>query len=141
MAKIRMALSRAVASKAEMYGFPLIVWSSGAVQVHRFGVPDILSVVAFASGALLAMAIVIGVTCRGYLVRLPARDPSVRAFGGIHVVSVLGSIVAGWAMALIGWGASAFFLASLTTVLVFEGLLSVELHLAAETGKGKEDGE
>jgi hypothetical protein len=129
---LQTALSRALASKAEMYGFPLIVWSSGALQSHRFGIPGLGEVLAYAGGALVAMAIVILVTCRSLRCALPKRDPSVRAFGGIHVVSVMGSIVAGWAAAraLEGW--LAFFVASLATILAFEVLLSAELHLAAE---------
>ena len=124
-------LSRAVASKAEMYGFPLIVWSCGALQVHRFGMPGILGVLAFGGGALVAMTIVIGVTCGGFSRSLPKRDPSVRAFGGIHVVSVLGSVVMGWAVTLPLRHTLAFFVASLVTVIAFEVLLSIELHLAA----------
>lgn len=131
------ALSRAVASKAEMYGFPLIIWSSGAVQVHRFGVPGIVGIIAFCGGTLVAMAIAIGVTCRGFTCALPKRDPTVRAFGGIHVVSVIGSIVAGWAVTLPLHGDLAFFVGSLVTVLAFEALLTLELHLAADR-KGKQ---
>ena len=132
MSTLQAALSRALASKAEMYGFPLIVWSSGALQSHRFGVPGLGGVLAYAGGALVAMAIMILVTCRSFRCPLPKRDPSVRAFGGIHVVSVLGSIVAGWAAARMLEGWLAFFVASLVTILVFEVLLSAELHLAAE---------
>ena len=36
------ALGRAVASKAGVYGFPLIIWSSGGLQVHRFGMPGMV---------------------------------------------------------------------------------------------------
>ncbi len=136
MSTFRAALSRALASKAEMYGFPLIVWSSGALQSHRFGVPGVEGVLAFAGGALVAMAVVIVVTCRGLTCPLPKRDPSIRAFGGIHVISVLGSIVCGWAVALAVSGWVAFFVSALVTVLVFEGLLSVELHVAA-SGAGR----
>lgn len=84
--EIQKALSRAVASKAEMYGFRPIIWSSGALQVHRFGVPGIAGVIA--------------VTCRGFSGILPKGDRTVRVFGGMHVLSVMGSIVAGWAAAL-----------------------------------------
>jgi hypothetical protein len=115
-----------------MYGFPLIIWSAGAAQIHRFGVPGILGILAFAAGALVAMAIAIGVTCRGFSSPLPGRDPSVKARGGVHVVSVLGGIVAGWAVTLPVRSSLAFFLGSLVTVLVFEALLSLELHLAAD---------
>ena len=137
MSELQTALSRALASKAEMYGFPLIVWSSGALQIHRFGVPGISGVIAYAGGALVAMALMILITCRGFLRPLPKRDPTVRAFGGIHVVSVLGSIVAGWAVARAVHGWLAFFVASLVTILVFEALLSAELHLAAERKNDK----
>jgi len=78
------------------------------------------------------MAFVIAVTCRGLSGTLPKRDPSVRAFGGIHVLSVLGSIVAGWAVTLPLRGDFAFFLGSLVTVLAFEVLLTLELHIAAD---------
>jgi hypothetical protein len=122
-----------------MYGFPLIIWSSGAVQVHRFGVPGILGIIAYCGGGLVAMAVVIGITCRGFSSALPKRDPSVRAFGGIHVLSVIGSIVAGWAATLPLRGSLAFFVGSLVTVVVFEGLLTLELHLAADR-KGKRAG-
>ena len=88
-------LSRAVASKAEMYGFPLIIWPSGGLQVHRFGMPDIVGVFCFWGGALLAMTIVVAVCCRGCSGPLPKRDPSIHAFGGIHVLSVLRSATIG----------------------------------------------
>ena len=132
MNEFQRALSRAVASKAEMYGFPLIIWSPGALQVHRFGVPGIVGIIAFCGGVLVVMAFVIAVTCRGLSGTLPKRDPSVRAFGGIHVLSVLGSIVAGWAVTLPLRGDFAFFLGSLVTVLAFEVLLTLELHIAAD---------
>jgi hypothetical protein len=131
MNNIRQALSRAVASKAEMYGFPLIIWSSGALQVHRFGMPGIGGVLAFCGGALAAMILVIAVTCRGFLNVLPKRNSSLRAFGGIHVVSVMGSAVAGWAVTLPLNQSAAFFVASFATVVTFEVLLSIELHVAA----------
>ncbi len=63
------ALGRAVASKAEMYGFPFIVWSSGGLQVHRFGMPGMLG-----GGALVGMAVVVAVTCRGLSRPLPQRE-------------------------------------------------------------------
>lgn len=44
MSTFQTALSWAPASKAEMYGFPLIVWPSGALQSHRFGVPGSRSI-------------------------------------------------------------------------------------------------
>ena len=138
MSEIQNALSRAVASKAEMYGFPLIIWSSGGLQVHRFGMPGIVGVMAFAGGALVSMAVVIAIACRGFMRPLPRRESSVRAFGGIHVVSVLGSVVAGWAVAMVVRGAIAFFLASLVTVFVFEMLLTLELFVAA--GKARRKG-
>ena len=125
------ALGRAVASKAEMYGFPLIVWSSGGLQVHRFGMPGILGVLAFAGGALVSMALVVAITCRGLTCPLPQRESSVRAFGAIHVISVFGSVIAGWAVAMVAQGTVAFFLASLVTVFVFEMLLALELLVAA----------
>jgi hypothetical protein len=124
-------LSRAVASKAEMYGFPLIVWSAGALQSHRFGIPGVLEVLGFASGALVAMTIVVALACGGFKGLLPERDSSIRAFGAVHVVSVLGSVIIGWAVALVARGPLAFFLASCATVLVFEILVSLELHAAA----------
>jgi hypothetical protein len=129
------ALERAVASKAEMYGFPLIIWSSGGLQVHRFGMPGLLGVLAFAGGALVSMAVVVAITCRGITRPLPQRESPVRAFGAIHVASVLGSIVAGWAVALVSQGLVAFFLASLVTVFVFEMLLSLELLAAADKSR------
>jgi len=125
------ALGRAVASKAEMYGFPLIVWSSGGLQVHRFGMPGIVGVLAFAGGALVSMALVVAITCRGLTCPLPQRESSVRAFGAIHVISVFGSVIAGWAVAMVAQGTVAFFLASLVTVFVFEMLLALELLVAA----------
>ena len=134
------ALGRAVASKAEMYGFPLIVWSSGGLQVHRFGMPGMLGVLAFAGGALVGMAVVVGITCRGFSRPLPQRDASIRAFGAIHVVSVLGSVLAGWAGAMVAHGSWAFFLASLVTVFVFEMLLSLELYAAAGRPAGRRRG-
>ena len=133
------ALGRAVASKAEMYGFPLIVWSSGGLQVHRFGMPGMVGVLAFAGGALVSMALVVAITCRGLTCPLPQRNTSVRAFGAIHVVSVLGSVVAGWAVATVAHGAIAFFLSSLVTVFVFEMLLSLELYVAANRGPNQSE--
>jgi hypothetical protein len=127
----RLALSHAVASKAEMYGFPLVVWSSAAVQAHRFGVPDLVSALLFVLGALAAMAAVIAVASRGLTRCLPARQSVIRAFGGIHVVSVLGAILCGWGAARpIMRGSLAFFVASFVTVVVFESLLSLELLLS-----------
>jgi hypothetical protein len=114
-----------------MYGFPLIVWSSGSLQAHRFGSPGIVEVLAFACGALAAMVLVVALACGGLMGPLPQRDSSVRAFGAVHVLSVLGSLVAGWAFAFLASGFLAFFLASFATVLVFEVLLSIELHTAA----------
>jgi hypothetical protein len=132
MSGFQQALGRAVASKAEMYGFPLIVWSAGGLQVHRFGMPGIVGVLAFAGGALVSMAMVVGITCRGFACLLPERESSVRAFGAIHVVSVFGSVIAGWAVAMVAQGSVAFFLASLVTVFVFEMLLTLELLIAAD---------
>jgi hypothetical protein len=126
------ALGRAVASKAEMHGFPLIVWSAGGLQVHRFGMPGIVGVLAFAGGALVSMAVVVAITCRGFACLLPERESSVRAFGAIHVISVFGSVIAGWAVAMVARGPAAFFLASLVTVFVFEMLLTLELLIAAD---------
>jgi hypothetical protein len=131
MGLLRTALSRSVVSKAEMYGFPLIVWSSGSLQAHRFGSPGIVEVVAYVCGALAAMMLVVALACGGLTGPLPQRDLSVRAFGAVHVLSVLGSVVAVWAVALITRGFLAFFLASFATILVFEVLLSIELHTAA----------
>ena len=77
------------------------------------------------------MAVVIAIACRGFMRPLPRRESSVRAFGGIHVISVLGSVVAGWAVAMVAQGTIAFFLASLVTVFAFEMLLTLELFVAA----------
>ena len=76
------ALGRAVASKAGVYGFPLIIWSSGGLQVHRFGMRGMVGVLAFAGGGLVSMAVVVAISCRGLTCPLPPRSTSVRAFRG-----------------------------------------------------------
>jgi hypothetical protein len=124
-----------------MYGFPLIVWSSGGLQVHRFGMPGIGGVLAYAGGALAAMTIVVVLACGGLSACLPKRDPSLRAFGGIHIVSVLGSVIIGWAVALPADGVLAFLLSSFVTVVIFEVLLSLELHMAAGRSAGRSEDE
>jgi hypothetical protein len=107
--------------------------------------PGLIGVLAFAGGALVSMTAVITISCRGLTCPLPRHESSVRAFGGIHFVSVLGSVVAGWAVSLVARGTLAFFLASLVTVFVFEMLLTLELFAAAgkpaDTGRDKGEGD
>jgi hypothetical protein len=51
------AFGTVVAASAAPYGYTVSIWSSGAVLMHRRGVPDVFDVFLFAIGALSGFAV------------------------------------------------------------------------------------
>jgi hypothetical protein len=55
----RGALATAVSSEAKAYGFIVVVWTSGAVQLATHGEPGVGGALSFLGGVLAAMAVVV----------------------------------------------------------------------------------
>jgi hypothetical protein len=126
----RLALRAAVASGSKTYGFTLVIWSTGALTVSRHGVPTAVEALAYLGGALAGMAVIV-IVCFGRW-RATWSDVGLvrRAYGAIHLVSVLAAVLIGWMAAALVSGAPAFALASFAAVVVYNLLLALEVGLS-----------
>jgi hypothetical protein len=122
------SLRAAVGGETKSYGFALVVWGTGALsEAHHEGLTQ-LDAAAFIGGVLSAMAVVILVTFGGP--NEPQRAPTLNrnAVGAIHLLSVVGGLIAAWAItSTIDSAAWAYLVSGLVAILVYQLLLGLEI--------------
>jgi hypothetical protein len=129
--KWKRALTGAVSTEAQAYGFAITTWCSGAFLLYEHGNPTPPRIFAFAGGALAAMTLAILLGIGGPRGRLRP-PPPLRAHGAMHPFSVFGAVLSEWPIAAAVPGVYAFFVGPFAAVLVYQLLVSVELALATD---------
>ena len=87
-AAYRSALRAAVAASAAPYGYTLTIWTSGAVLSHARGIPSAADALLFLVGAVVAYALVGGLTLGGVPKRLAPEPAHSVIWGSLHLFSV-----------------------------------------------------
>lgn len=129
-APYRLGLRAAVASSSKAYGFTLVIWSTAALTVSHHGIPKAGEAFAFLGGALAAMATIILASFGGWRATFSDIGLVRRAYGAIHLVSVVVAVLIGWLAATLLDGAAAFAAASFGAVLAYNLLLALEVALS-----------
>jgi hypothetical protein len=85
----RSHLQTAVANSAAPYGYTLTIWTSGAVATHARGIPSAWEALLFLGGAVCGFALTAALAYgRPSEILVPREHPSVRLWGGFHLISV-----------------------------------------------------
>lgn len=127
----RRSLKSVLSSEAKVYGFTLVIWSTGALTTAEHGTPGRLDVIAFAVGALVAVGLIILVCFGGPAATLASTTLRRYTFGAVHIGSVAVAILAAWGIAAaIHRAAPAFLAASFSAALVYQLLLGAEVALS-----------
>lgn len=112
------------------YGFTLIIWTTGALAFAEHGLPRAEDALAFLGGALVGMALIVTLSFGGLRSTWADIGLVQRAYGAIHVVSVVAAVLAGWLVAALLPGLVAFLGASLVAVVVYNLVFAVEVALS-----------
>lgn len=125
----RSALRAVIASESRAYGFTLIVWGTGALAIHRHGLPDSTGTVAYLGG-LLGGIVLVALMAFGdpHATWRPSAESRRYAGGMIHLASVSGAVAAGWlsaALVVPTW--PAFLSAGASASIVYQLVLAVEV--------------
>ena len=126
----RLALRAAVASGAKAYGFTLVIWTTAALVVSQHGIPRAGEAFAYLGGALAGMAAIIVACFGGWRATWSDVGLVRRAYGAIHVGSVLAAVLVGWLASAVLSGALAFSVASFGAVVTYNLLLALEVALS-----------
>lgn len=128
----------AVSASAAPYGYTLTIWTSGAVTIHALGTPNVWRALLFVAGAVLGFAAVAAVAHGSPDQTFADRDlQAIRVWGGFHIVSVGGAVVA--AALLAGWpgGIVAWLLIGCAATVIY--LLGVAAQFTAAESVGAAD--
>jgi hypothetical protein len=126
----RLALRAAVAGGSKAYGFTLVIWTTAALTVSRHGIPGDGEAFAFLGGALAGMATIVIVSFGGWRARWSDVGLVRRAYGAIHLVSVIAAVLIGWLASTLLSGAPAFAVSSFAAVVVYNLLLALEVAVS-----------
>jgi hypothetical protein len=111
-ARFASGLHLALERIAMPYGYTLTIWSSGAMLLHRHGLPSPGDVFLFIGGSGAAVLTLTVVARRRRLVPMPADTSRLQLTGALQVLSIVAAVgVAGLAASMPGaaaWAAASF---------------------------------
>jgi hypothetical protein len=87
-ARYKSALRATIAASAGPYGYTLTIWTTGAVLSHARGIPGSPQALLFVVGAVVAYALVGGLTFGGYSEQLVPEPSRALVWGDLHLFSV-----------------------------------------------------
>lgn len=132
-------MASALRAGAKAYGFTLVIWTTGALAISEQGVPRASEALAYLGGALLGMALIVAASFGG--LRSTSGDVGLvrRAYGAIHVLSVVAGVLTGWLLAAVLDGVLSFLAASFAAVVIYN-LLALEVAFSIVDALGIGDG-
>jgi hypothetical protein len=134
-------LGAALGASAGPYGYALTVWTTGAVLIRAFGVPNPLGAFLFVVGAVVAFAFV-GLLAFGSMARhFDEKSEEDLIWGSLHLLSVgaaiaMAALVARYLGGLVAWPVGSFSAAT-AYFLVLDAESSVAYwweHRTRDTG-------
>lgn len=117
MREYRRNLRAALGASAGPYGYTLTVWTTGAVLIHAFGVPNPLGAFLFVVGAVVAFAVV-GMFAFGSMARhFDEKSEEDLVWGSLHLLSVgaaigMAALATRYLGGLVAWPVGSFLAAT-----------------------------
>jgi hypothetical protein len=136
---LRRSLRSSVALSTAPYGYTLTIWACGAIGIERLGRPDLLDVLLFMAGAVLAF-LAIELFAYGSLAWRVALGPppDVTIWGSAHWISAGLAIVAAWGTDHLVHHAGGWALSGLLATGVYLLLNAIQTTIArAQTERGR----
>ncbi len=133
MTSFRRSLRMAVGAEGRAYGFTLTIWGTGALGLHELGPPVPSEAFSYIGGAIVGMSLVLFLAFGDIRKRFDPTEPPTRAFGVVHIISVLCALFAGWFCLRTFDGPVAWFAGSLAAVFIHQLFLALETMAASST--------
>jgi hypothetical protein len=128
----RRALRAVVAGQSRAYGFTLVIWTTGAFALADEGVPTHEDALAYLVGAVAGIAVIVLVAFGDLRASWGDLSFDRRAYGAIHLISVLAGVGCGAAALALVDGVLAFFLGPFVAVVVFDLVMALEVILSVD---------
>lgn len=125
-------LRTAIGVSGGPYGYTLATWTTGAVLVHKDGLPNTLDALLFMAGAVFAFALVGTIAFGGINARFREEPRQSALWGNFHFLSVGLAICAAALLAHLVRGVFAWPLTSCASTAVYLLVLGAELAMADE---------
>ena len=128
-----------VGRESTTFGFSVLVTAVFGLLATTEGSPDVLRVFLYAVGACASFTALEGLLSRGFRAPMPQHRTRVQAVGtSLNLLSVVGGLAAGWAVAAAMTHAAVWVLSPFVAAVVYLLLESLETalgeHLAARSG-------
>ena len=121
-----------LAQESRAYGFTIAFWGSGALLIKQFGLPSMLEIVLYASGAIAGFGLLTILAFRQAFSTVEYEDPKYLVFSMIHYISALAPImVTGYVLVPLN-NLQAFFLAGLSVSTVYNLMMLLEDRLSRQ---------
>jgi hypothetical protein len=139
----RKALRAVALGEGRAYGFTLVIWTVGAIVGHLRGQPGVGEAVAYLAGAFAGVGLTLALAFGGVGAVRAGTEQIRMSLGLLHLVSVAAGVVVGWAIGAAAPRTSAFFLAPMGAVLVYQLAIAAEVALTSreDTSEEGEEGD
>lgn len=125
-------LAHNLVAESEAYGYTLTIWGAGAMLIHRFGMPDLIQVFLYVTGALAGFGSLGLIAFDHFVTELEPHDRGhLVVTSMVHIVSTLGNLALVYLLVefVLVYGFpdwSAFLLVGLQATFTYNGLLLLE---------------
>lgn len=101
---LRTRLAANLVRESAAYGYTLSVWGSGAILIAAYGIPDLVDVLTFVTGAVVGFALLAAVAFESPFAERELDANDLRVASMIHVVGTLGTLAAAYVLTILSRG-------------------------------------